>query len=175
VLAAREAHNFHAVGRLAPGVAVERARAGLGAIARRLKAEYGNDTRMADVAVVPLHDHLVGSLRPALLFVVACANVLSMLLARAVTREHELTVRVALGAGRWRLILTSVDPGFRTDGALFMDLAAPYPSDPDRQAELARFYATVMERVRVLPGVASVGGITFRCSRLRAGAARLPR
>jgi hypothetical protein len=56
-----------------------------------------------------------------------------------------------------------------------MDLAAPYPSDPDRQAELARFYATVMERVRVLPGVASVGGITFRCSRLRAGAARLPR
>jgi putative ABC transport system permease protein len=112
VLPSRTAHNLRAIGRLAPGVSVARAREELGAIARALEAEYGDDTWMQDVAVVPLRDYLVGDVRPALLvlagavallFVIACANVVSMLLARSVARQRELAIRVALGAGRLRL------------------------------------------------------------------------
>jgi predicted permease len=108
----RTSHNYEAIGRLAPGVSVAQARDDLGAIARRLKAEHGDDIRMVDAAAIRLHDFIVGDVRPALLvltagvallFLVACANVVSMLLARAVAREHELAVRAALGAGRARI------------------------------------------------------------------------
>jgi predicted permease len=108
----RTAHNMQVVGRLAPGVSLEQARADSTAIARGLKAEHGGATWMVDAAIVPLHEDLVGSIRPALLvlgaavtllFFVACANVVSMLLARAVVREQELAIRAALGAGRFRL------------------------------------------------------------------------
>jgi hypothetical protein len=80
-----------------------------GGIAERLKAQHGDDTHMVDVRLVTLHEHLVGDVRPALLvmlaavalvFFVACANVASMLLVRAVNRAQELSVRLALGAGR---------------------------------------------------------------------------
>jgi predicted permease len=108
----RLAHNYRAVGRLLSGVSLDQARADASAVARRLKQQYGEDTWMENAAVVPLADYVVVNARPALLvlgaavillFLVACANVSSMLLARAIAREQETAVRLALGAGVWRL------------------------------------------------------------------------
>jgi predicted permease len=108
----RLAHNYRAIGRLAPEVSLDQARRDSSAVAHRLKQQYGDDDWMEDAALVPLADYIVGNARPALLvlgasvlllFFVACANVSSMLLARAIAREQETAVRLALGAGAWRL------------------------------------------------------------------------
>jgi predicted permease len=108
----RTAHNWRVVGRLATGVSVQQARADLGTIARRLKAQYGDDTDMVDASVVPLRESMVGSVRTpllvllgaaAFLLLIAVANVSNLLFARLAGRRRELAVRSALGAGRGRL------------------------------------------------------------------------
>jgi putative ABC transport system permease protein len=109
----RTAHNWTIVGRLRPAVSLDQARAEMSAIARRLKADHGDETDMADAALVPLHEQLVGHVRPALLvllgasgflLLIACANVSNLLLARSAARQRELAVRVAMGAGRGRIL-----------------------------------------------------------------------
>jgi predicted permease len=108
----RTGRNSYALGRLAPGVSLERARADLSSIAHRLAAQHGSDTSMRDADVVRLQDYLVGDVRPALwlllgaalfLLLIASANVLNLLLARAAARGREVALRLALGAGRWRV------------------------------------------------------------------------
>jgi len=113
VLPSRTAHNWHVLARLREGVPLAQARAELSGIAQRLKQQYGQDTNMTAVAVSPLRDALTSDVRPALLvllgavgflLLVACANVVNLLLAQAAARERELAIRSALGAGRNRLV-----------------------------------------------------------------------
>jgi predicted permease len=121
VLPARTAHNWLALARLGD-VPLDRAQADVSAIARDLRAAHGENTWMLDAAVVPLHEQLVGHVRPALvvllaavsfLLLVAAANVVNLLLARAARRQREVAVKAALGASRLVLVRS-----FLTESAL---------------------------------------------------------
>jgi predicted permease len=110
----RSCRDLRAIGRLRPGVTSGEAQAELGTITRALAREHPDDyPRDAFAVVTPLRDQLVGHFGEALwalqgavalLLLLACANVATLLLARAAGRRAEVSVRAALGAGRWRLV-----------------------------------------------------------------------
>ena len=104
---------FRAVGQLKPGISVETARAELETLrARWARANPGVPFRPT-LQVVPLMDKLAGGARAALMILLAavalvllvgCANIASLLLARASARQKEIAIRTALGAGRGRMV-----------------------------------------------------------------------
>ena len=172
------------IGRLRTGVSVAAAAADLQAANTELHASapggYAKMMAGSEIEVMKLHDHLVGSsVRPLLLIfgavifvlLIACANVASLHLARAVSRRREMAVRGVLGAGRWRVVrqlLTESALLAAIGGAAGIALAVWFANlarrfGPDSLPHLAN--ARVEWRVALFTLVVSLSaGILFGCA-----------
>jgi predicted permease len=105
--------GIHGIGRLKPGVTIAQARADMAQVTRNLATAFPDADHGISASILPLKEQMVGDARPFLLVLLAavgfvllivCVNVASLLMARSSARSREFALRIALGAGRRRVI-----------------------------------------------------------------------
>ena len=126
--ATRGNHYLSVVARLKPGATIETADSDMQAIAKRLSEQYPETNRdFSDATVVPIREQVLGDTRiqvialmtaAAVIVLIACANLASLLLARASVRRGEYAVRLSLGATRGRLTRQVLVEAIRRAGSL---------------------------------------------------------
>jgi putative ABC transport system permease protein len=160
-------NNFAIVGRLREGVSIQQAQAQMDVVARNIADHYPAAKAGTWVSLIPLHELFFGPARSNLLILaaiislvplVACANVASLFLARAVSRRNELASRLALGASRSRLIRQLLTEGLVVALAGgFVGLAFAYLGGE----ALRNFAPAALPRLNTIGIDASVLAITF--------------
>jgi predicted permease len=178
----RQMRNYNVIGRLADGVTPAQAQAELTAIVTRLGNDYPTTNKDITPRVVPYNEQQNGgqiktvfwSLMGAVAFVllIACSNVANLLLARAAHRSREISVRVSLGASRWRIVrqllvesvllaLLSGAFGFALSiiginlfDAATQDVGKPYYMDFKMDGTVFAFFAAISLATGIIFGLA---------------------
>ena len=113
ITAVRDSHIIAVIGRLAPGATRDQAQAQLTGVMAELSKRHPDTNAGLGANVRPLHEEIVGDIRPvilliqiavAVLLLIACANVAHLLLGQAAGRQAEISLRVAMGADRSRIV-----------------------------------------------------------------------